>query len=48
MSVLRVPVLVILQFVTAKSDKDPNPHWFDSLLPDPDPHCAKKLDLDPH
>jgi hypothetical protein len=25
-----------------------DPHWFDFLDPDLDPHCDKKLDSDPH
>jgi hypothetical protein len=32
--------------VTAKSDQDPDPHWFGSL--NPDPHCGKQLDPDSH
>jgi hypothetical protein len=35
----------IQDFVTLKSDQDPDPHLFGSL--DPDPHCDKKLDPDP-
>jgi hypothetical protein len=34
--------------VTAKSDRDPDSHWFGSLDPDSDPHCNKKLDPDQH
>ncbi len=33
-------------FLTARSDQDPDPHWFCSL--DADPHWGKKLYPDPH